>query len=345
MSILTSKENSIYTIAEMSANHSGSLDRAIEIVKAAKDSGADCLKIQTYMAESLTIDCDNDYFHINSGMWDGYNLYQLYKEAATPYEWQADIKKECDKIGIDFLSTPFDEVGADFLETLDVKAYKIASFELVHIPLIKHIAKKRKPMIISCGMGTVEEIQDAIDAIVGEGLHKEKITLLKCTSEYPAKTEDMNLLTITDMIERFGTKVGLSDHSIGATAPVTAVALGATVIEKHFCLSRDIKNPDSNFSTEPAEFKEMVEAVNAVNNARGEVRYGPTENEASSVKFRRSIFAVKDIDKGELFTKDNIRIIRPGHGIAPKNYENLIGAKAKNKYERGQPIKYEDISL
>ena len=345
MAILNKNKGGVYTIAEMSANHAGSLGRALEIARAAKESGADCLKIQTYTAEAMTIDCDNEYFIVKGGLWDGYKLYDLYKEAATPYEWQAEIKKECDKIGIDFLSTPFDEAGADFLEELGVDTYKVASFELVHIPLIRHIARKGKPMIVSCGMGELEEIHDAVDAMLGEGLGKEKITLLKCTSEYPANTSEMNLLTIPDMITRFGTRVGLSDHSIGTLAPITAVALGATVIEKHFCLSRSIKNPDSEFSTEPGEFAEMVKAVKAASEARGEAQYGPMRGEKQSTVFRRSIFATSDIAAGETFTKDNIQIIRPGYGIKPKHYEDLIGKASKALYNCGEPIQPNEIEL
>lgn len=338
MSFLHKSNTTVYTIAEMSANHAGSLENALDIVRAAKKSGADCLKIQTYTADSLTIDCDKDYFKIKGGLWDGYTFYDLYEKAATPYEWQASIKAECDQVGIDFLSTPFDEAGADFLESLGVDAYKIASFELTHIPLLRHIAKKGKPMIVSCGMGTVEEIQDAVDVMTSEGLSREQIVLLKCTSEYPAKVSEMNLITIPDMIACLGTRVGLSDHSIGSVASVAAVALGATVIEKHFCLSRKIKNPDSDFSTEPEEFAEMVTAVKDAHAARGGVFYGPTERESESILFRRSVFAVRDMAKGEIFTKDNIQVIRPAYGIKPKYYGGLLGKKCKASYRRGEPI-------
>lgn len=334
--------NGIYTIAEMSANHAGSLDNALKIVRVAKESGADCLKIQTYTADSLTIDCDNEYFRIKGGLWDGYNLYQLYKEAGTPYEWQAQIKAECERVGLDFLSTPFDENGADFLEELGVEAYKVASFELVHIPLIKHIAKKGKPMIVSCGMGSEEEIQEAVDAMTGEGLSKEQIILLKCTSEYPANFEDMNLLTISDM-QKFGCRVGFSDHSMGNIAAVTAVALGACLVEKHFCLSRAIKNPDSEFSMEPYEFTEMVQNVNLAFKARGKMSYSLSETEKSSATFRRSLFAVKDIKKGEIFTTDNVRCIRPGYGMKPKYIDNVLGRAALEFIKKGIPLKFEDI--
>jgi pseudaminic acid synthase len=339
MTLMDKIKNSVYTIAEMSANHAGDIGNALKIVHAAKESGADCLKIQTYTADSLTIDCSNEYFQIkDGGLWDGYALYDLYKKAATPYDWQPMIKAECDKIGIDFLSTPFDEAGADFLEDMGVEAYKTASFELVHIPLIKHIAKKGKPMIVSCGMGSESDIMDAIDAMLGEGLSKEQIILLKCTSEYPAHFEDMNLLTIPDMERKFGCTVGFSDHSMGSAAAVTAVALGARLVEKHFCLSRAIKNPDSDFSVEPHEFSAMVNDVNAAFRARGKISYEPSEREGASTVFRRSLFAVSDIKKGEPFTAQNVRAIRPGFGIKPKFLDDVLRMKAARSIKRGMPL-------
>ncbi|GHU64210.1 N-acetylneuraminic acid synthase [Clostridia bacterium] len=344
MKLLDKIQNGVYTIAEMSANHAGKLENALEIVRAAKKAGADCLKIQTYTADSLTIDCDNEYFKIKGGLWDGYSLYQLYSEAATPYEWQTEIKAECERVGIDFLSTPFDRASVDFLETLGVEAYKVASFELVDIPLIRYIAKQGKPMIVSCGMGSMEEIQDAMDAMLGEGLSRGKIILLKCTSEYPAETKDMNLRTIADMIERFGVIVGLSDHSIGTLAPITAVALGAKVIEKHFCLSRDLKNPDSDFSTEPAEFAEMTNSVRQAYEARGVESYGPGDAEKSNLAYRRSIFAIEDIRMGDIFCNDNTRIIRPGAGLQPKYYDALIGSASKTNYRKGMPILMNEVT-
>jgi pseudaminic acid synthase len=332
-------QNGVYTIAEMSANHAGKLENALEIVHAAKQAGADCLKIQTYTADSITLDCDNEYFKIHAGLWDGYNLYKLYQEAGTPYEWQATIKAECDKIGIDFLSTPFDEAGADFLESLGVEMYKVASFELVHIPLIKHIARKGKPMIVSCGMGSVEEIQEAVDAILGVGLSRDKIILLKCTSEYPATLADMNLATIPELKSRFNTIIGLSDHSLGSLSSIIAVSIGARVVEKHFCLSRKLKNPDSEFSTEPQEFTQLVNDLNDAYAALGSVKFGPSGLEKGQITFRRSIFAVADIAVGERFTKDNIRVIRPGNGLKPKYYDELLEKVSGNSYKRGEPIK------
>ncbi|MCL2819374.1 MAG: pseudaminic acid synthase [Oscillospiraceae bacterium] len=345
MPLVEKLKKGVYIIAEMSANHAGDFENAIKIIHAAKEAGADCLKIQTYTADSLTIDCDNEYFQIKGGLWDGYNLYNLYKEAATPYSWQAEIKAECEKAGLDFLSTPFDENGADFLESLNVDVYKIASFELVHIPLIKHIARKGKPMMVSCGMGSIEEIDDAVDAMIGEGLSREKIVLLKCTSEYPANNKDMNLLTIPDMIKRFKCSAGLSDHTMGSVAPIAAVALGACVIEKHFCLSRAIKNPDSDFSMEPHEYAEMVKGIRAAEKMQGKVIYEPGETEKASLTFRRSIFSTKAIKKGEMFSSENIKVIRPGHGMKPKHYDNIIGKTAKNDIAYGEPLSEELINF
>ena len=255
------KNDQVYVIAEMSANHAGKLENALEIVRKAKQAGADCLKIQTYTADTLTLDCDNEFFRIHGGLWDGYKLYDLYKEAYTPWEWQPTIKAECDRVGIDFLSTPFDRTAADFLEKMECEAYKIASFELVDIPLIEYVASKGKPLIISCGMGSVEEIDDAVKACSGMG--NEQIVLLKCCSEYPANWDDMHLANIPDMKKRFGVPVGLSDHSMGSLAAVVGVSLGACVVEKHVCLSRKVKNPDSEFSMEMDEFAQMVKDVRA----------------------------------------------------------------------------------
>lgn len=331
----------VYTIAEMSANHAGNLDYALKTVEAAKNAGADCLKIQTYTADTMTIDCDNDYFKIKEGLWEGYTLYDLYSEASMPWEWQGKIKEKCDQVGIDFLSTPFDQSSVDFLENLEVEFYKVASFELVDIPLIEYIASKGKPMIISTGMGSVEEIEDAVNACKSQG--NEQIVLLKCTSEYPASYEDMNLLTISDMQKRFGVMIGLSDHSMGSLAPVVAVALGAQVIEKHFCVDRAIKTADSSFSMMPDEFKQMVEDVQNAQKIRGVANYQLSEKEKSNLKFRRSVFTVKDIDKGEYITGENTRVIRPGYGIKPIKYKEVLGKKTNVKIKRGTPIAEEWI--
>lgn len=330
-----------YIIAEMSANHAGSIERAKEIIGAAKDAGADCIKIQTYTAETLTINCDNKYFHIDNGTWEGENLYHLYEKAYTPWEWQAELKQEAEKAEIDFLSTPFDRTSVDFLEGIGIEFYKIASFELVDIPLIEYVASKGKPIILSTGMGTVEEIEEAITAIREQG--NEKIVLLRCASAYPAVSDEMNLVTIQDMMKRFQVPIGLSDHSMGSLAAVTAVALGAKVIEKHFCLSRAIENPDSSFSMEPQEFKKMVEDIRLAEKAVGMVKYGPASQEENSIVFRRSIFAVKDIEAGEKITAENVRIIRPGYGLKPKEYKKVIGMRAKEQISYGEPLSYEKL--
>ena len=333
------KDKKTYMIAEMSANHAGSFERAKDIIYAAKYAGADCIKIQTYTADTLTIDCNNEYFHIDNGTWRGDTLYNLYKKAYTPWEWQADLKEEADKIGIDFLSTPFDNTSVDFLDKIGIEFYKIASFELVDIPLIEYVASKGKPIIMSTGMGTLGEIEEAVNAIKRQG--NNQIYLLKCSSAYPAISENMNLNTMVNMKQTFGVPVGLSDHSMGSIGAVTAVAMGASIIEKHFCISRDIENPDSSFSMEKDEFKKMVDDIRNVEKAKGYIRYGVTDEERDSIIFRKSIFVVKDIKKGEEITKDNVRVIRPGYGLQPKYYNNILGKKALEDIERGTPFSFD----
>lgn len=333
------KKGEVYIIAEMSANHGGDIENALEIVRLAAEAGADCVKIQTYTADTITIDCDKEYFQIHGGLWDGYKLYDLYQNAGTPWEWHEAIKIECEKCGVDFLSTPFDDSSVDFLEQIGVEAYKIASFELVDIPLIEYTASKGKPMIISCGMGSVEEIQDALDAC--NRMNNSEIILLKCCSEYPAPWADMHLANIPDMQDRYGIPVGLSDHSMGSLGAVVGVALGACVIEKHVCLS-GVESADSNFSMPLKEFSQMVKDVrNAKLIARGP-DYSLTEGEKASKVFRRSLFAVKDIKKGEMFTVDNIRSIRPSHGLKPKFYASIIGKVATRDISFGEPLLDED---
>lgn len=324
-----------YIIAEMSANHAGSIKRAKEIIHAAGKAGANCIKIQTYIPDTITIDCDNEYFHIANGTWKDEKLYDLYKKAYTPWEWQAELKEEAENIGIDFLSTPFDKTAVDFLEELDMGAYKIASFELVDIPLIEYVASKKKPIIMSTGMGSLEEIEEAVAAV---RKYHNQITLLKCSSAYPAVSDEMNLATMVDLKEKFGCSVGLSDHSMGAIGAVAAVAMGAEIIEKHFCLSRGVDNPDSSFSMEPQEFADMVQNIRIVEKAKGEVHYGPTEQEKDNIVFRKSIFAVQDIKKGELLSEENIRVIRPGYGMKPKYLSDVLGKEALCDVSRGTPI-------
>jgi len=328
-----------YIIAEMSANHAGDLNRAKEIIREAAKAGADCIKIQTYTPDTLTIDCSNEFFTVKNGTWEGENLYSLYGKAYTPWEWQKELKEEADRVGIDFLSTPFDTTAVDFLEEIGLEFYKIASFEIVDLPLLRYVASKQKPMIISTGMATKEEIKEALEAVYSTG--NRKVALLKCSSAYPADPKDMHLSTIRDLKERFQVPVGLSDHSMGHFSASVAVSMGAKIIEKHFCLGREIENPDASFSMTPAEFKEMTEAIRQIECAMGEVSYGPSKQEESSVVFRRSIFAIKDMKAGEYPTADSIRIIRPGYGAKPKYFDCLCGLRLKKDVAYGEPMTFD----
>lgn len=331
----------VYMIAEMSANHAGSLERAKEIIHAAKESGADCIKIQTYTPDTLTIDCTNQYFQVKNGTWEGENLYSLYGKAYTPWEWQGILKEEADRAGIDFLSTPFDATSVDFLEELGLDFYKIASFEMVDLPLVEYVASRGKPVILSTGMGTLEEIREAVETVYSTGNHQ--LALLKCSSAYPADPAGMNLCTIRDLQERFRIPIGLSDHSMGSLSAVTSVALGARIIEKHFCISREVENPDASFSMTPEEYRAMVQEVRKAEAALGKPFYGVTPEEESSVVFRRSVFAVKDIAKGEELTGENTRIIRPGYGLKPKYHRDILGMHADRDLKRGTPITFEAL--
>ncbi len=327
----------VYVIAELSANHNQKLDQALELVRTAKEAGADAVKLQTYRPDTITIDSDKECFRVGGGtLWDGRTLYDLYKEAHTPWEWHPKLKKAADGLGIDLFSSPFDPTAVDFLAEMGIPAYKVASFEIVDIPLIEKIARTGKPMILSTGMATFAEIEEAVKAAVGAGA--EEIALLKCTSAYPAPPESMNLRTIPHMAEAFGRVTGLSDHSLGIAAPAAAVALGACIIEKHLTLSRDFAGPDAAFSLEPDEFKAMVRAVRRAEKALGKIRYGPTEHQMAGLAFRRSLFAVRDIEKGEAFTTENVRSIRPGHGLEPKFLPRLLGSRAAVDIERGTPL-------
>lgn len=335
--------NKVYIIAEMSANHCGDMNLAKQIIKTAKEIGADAIKVQTYTADTITINCQNDEFKIKDkdSLWSGENLYSLYKKAYTPWEWQGELKKYADEVGIDFFSTPFDYSAVDFLESIKVCRYKIASFEAIDYPLIKYAASKGKPMIISVGISSFEEIQEAINACKSVG--NNDITILKCTSAYPAKLEDMNLNTIKDMVEQFGSqgvKIGLSDHSMSIVPPITAVALGARVIEKHFTLDRALGGADSGFSLNKEEFAAMVKAVRDSEKTLGKVDY--TINE-SNRRFARSLYAVKDIKKGEKFTSKNIRSIRPSNGLHPKYYEDILGKSAKCNIVFGTPMEWKMV--
>lgn len=333
--------NPAYLIAEMSANHAGDMGRALEIIHAAKESGADCIKIQTYTPDTITMNCNNEFFTLGSGTWKGENLYELYGKAYTPWEWQGRLKEEADKIGIDFFSTPFDKTAVDFLEELMVDFYKIASFEVVDIPLLKAVAATQKPIIMSVGMATTEEIEEAMEAIYSMG--NKQLAILKCSSVYPAIPDTMNLKTLQDMKERFGVPVGLSDHSMGNIAAVTAVALGANIIEKHFCLSRDIENPDVSFSMEPQEFAEMVKNIRLAEKAMGKVSYELSAAEKESRNTRKSIFVSADIKKGEILTPENIRVVRPAYGMEPKYYEMVLGKKVKEDLKFGTPLSFDVI--
>lgn len=330
-----------YIIAEMSANHAGDISRAIEIIHAAKEAGADCIKIQTYTPDTLTIDSDEKYFLISEGTWKGENLYKLYGKAYTPWDWQARLKSEAEKVGLDFLSTPFDKTSVDFLEELNVDFYKIASFELVDIPLIKYVASKGKPIIMSTGMATLGEIEEAVETVSSAG--NSNLCLLRCSSAYPAVPDDMNLKTIKHLEETFGLPVGLSDHTLGSVTAVTAVALGAKIIEKHFCLSRKIKNPDSSFSMEPEEFKQMVDDIRTAEKSMGIISYKITQSEKNSLVFRKSIFIVADIKAGEIFNEKNIRVIRPGYGLHPRYYEDVLGKKAVKDLKKGTPLSWDVV--
>ncbi len=327
--------NSSYIIAEMSANHAGSIDHAKEIIHAAKEAGADCVKIQTYTADTITMNCHNEYFHIDNGTWEGENLYSLYQKAYTPWEWQAELYDTAKKVGIDFFSTPFDFTAVDFLEEIGMEFYKIASFELVDIPLIDYVAQKRKPIIMSTGMASLGEIEEAVKTV---RKYDCPLALLKCSSAYPAIPDSMNLKTIPNMKEVFNLPVGLSDHSMGSIAAVTAVALGANIIEKHFCISREIENPDSSFSMEPKEFAEMVKNIRDAERAIGKICYEVTESEMSNRDFRKSLFVAKTIKKGDKLTPENIRIIRPAQGMEPKYYYDVLGKIALEDIDAGTPL-------
>jgi len=333
----------VYIVAEMSGNHNQHFEEAVRILQFAKDSGADAVKLQTYTPDTLTINSDRDYFRVGRGtIWDGRNLYDLYQEAYTPWEWQPKLKKVADDLGLGLFSTPFDRTAVDFLQDMVVPAYKIASFEVVDLPLIRRIAKTGKPIIMSTGMATLAEIEDALHAIRDAG--GQQLALLKCTSAYPASPEEMNLRTIPHLADAFAVPAGLSDHTLGIAVPVAAIALGACIVEKHFTLSRSIPGPDSTFSLEPHEFKAMVEAIRMVEKALGRVHYGVSEQEEKSRVFRRSLFVVKDIATGETFSEDNVRSIRPGHGLPPKHLNEVLGRKAALDIKRGTPLRWSDIA-
>lgn len=327
-------DNKVFVIAELSANHNNDLETALKTVEAAAESGADAIKIQTYTADSLALDVNNEYFGPKKeGLWKGIRPYDLYKAASLPYEWHSILQQKAAEVGLVFFSSPFDLEGVDFLESLNVPMYKIASFEITDTPLISYAASKNKPMIISTGVAELEDIELAIKACHDAG--NEDITLLKCTSQYPAQVKDANLKTMVDMRDRFNVKVGLSDHTMGYIVPVTAVSLGAKVVEKHFILDRSIGGADSSFSMQPDEFKLMVDNIRLVESALGTVEYSKTESDKYK---RRSLFATEDIQVGDTFTSQNIRSLRPGVGLHPKLYNTLIGSKSEKDYKKGDPL-------
>lgn len=326
-----------FIIAEMSGNHNQDIGRAFKIIDAAVEAGVDAVKMQTYTADTLTIDCDNKYFQVKvNDSWKGQTLYELYKKAYTPWEWQKQLKEYGEKKGILVFSSPFDETAVDFLESLNVSLYKVASFEIVDLELLKKIGSTHKPVIISRGMASLEEIGQAISVLKEAGASQ--VAVLHCVSSYPAMAEQMNLVTIPDIAKRFNVISGLSDHSLGIVAAITSVALGASIVEKHFTLARAEGGPDSAFSLEPFEMKQLVESIREVELAKGEPTYISGAKEAENIVFRRSLFVVKDIKKGEKFTKENVRCIRPGYGLAPKYLPEILGKDSREDIFRGTPI-------
>ena len=331
-----------FIIAELSANHGNDINIAKKTIFAAKEAGADAIKIQTFTPDTITLNCDSEFFRVKGGTaWDGRTLYDLYEEGYMPWEWQKELMEYANSIGLIFFSTPFDKTAVDFLEDLDVPVYKVASFEIMDIPLIEYIASKGKPMIISTGVASLSDIEEAVNACKRMG--NDQIILLKCTSSYPAKIEDANLNTIPNMKETFGVEVGLSDHTLGITVPVVSVALGAKVIEKHFILDKSIGGPDASFSLEPHEFKQMVDSVREAENSLGKVDYRMSEKKKNSRLLGRSLFVVKDIKVGEIFTEENVRSIRPGYGLAPKYFNEIINREAVTDIKRGTPLSWDKV--
>jgi pseudaminic acid synthase len=340
---LISNQSPVFIIAELSANHNGSLETALETIRAAKRAGADCIKLQTYTADTITIDSRNDDFLIKGTIWEGRNLYELYQDAFTPWEWHRALFEEAEKQGLICFSSPFDKTSVDFLENLNVPAYKIASFEITDIPLIEYVASKGKPIILSTGIATMEDIELALQACRRMG--NTEIALLKCTSSYPAPIEEANMAMVKDFAERFGVTVGISDHTMGVTVPVVATCFGAKIIEKHFILDRTIGGPDASFSMSEQEFAEMVEAVREAEKAIGVVDYTLTKKQAKGKDFCRSLYVVQDIKKGEVVTEENVRSIRPGFGLHPQYYEIILGNKVKKNLFKGDRILLENILL
>ena len=329
----------VFCIAELSANHGGDFERAVKIVKAASEAGADAVKLQTYTADTITLDSDKKCFRIAGGtLWDGRTLHNLYGEAFTPWEWQPKLKEVADDLGLVLFSSAFDDTAVDFLEQMNVPAHKLASFELVDIGLIEKMARTGKPLIMSTGMATASEIDEAVQTARRAGASQ--IALLKCTSAYPAPPQEANLRTIPELARRFDCPAGLSDHTMGIAVPVAAVALGACIVEKHMCLSRADGGPDSAFSLEPREFKAMVDSVRVAERALGSVRFGHGEREAGGLQFRRSLFVIENVKRGDVFTKSNVRSIRPADGLHPRHLDEVLGQRASCDIERGTPLQW-----
>lgn len=334
--------NETYLIAELSANHGNDLDTAIETIRAAAACGADAIKVQTFTADTITLDCDNEYFQIkHETIWDGTTLHKLYEETSMPWEWHAPLQKVTNELGMDFFSTPFDFTAVDFLEGLNVPVYKIASLEINDIPLLEYVASKGKPILISTGIASLADIEEAVSACKKAG--NEDIVLLKCTSSYPTPYEEVNLLTIPNLSATFGVTAGLSDHTMGHVVPLGAVALGAKVIEKHFILNRDVPSADASFSMLPSEFQLMAESVRILEKALGGITYELSEKTKKSKEFSRSLFITKDVKSGEVFTHDNLRSIRPGYGMHTRYLKNIIGKVASRDITKGTPMKQEFV--
>lgn len=332
-----SSSDPVYIVAELSANHCQNFEQAVKLIKAAKEAGADAVKLQTYTPETMTVKNKREEFYLKNGtLWDGQHLYDLYARAHLPWDWLPELKIIAEETGLDFFSTAFDPTAVDFLEKIGVPIHKIASFEIVDLPLIEKMAKTGKPIIISTGMSTLGEIEEAVEAARRAGA--KQIILLKCTSAYPSLPEDMNLYTIPHLSEAFNLPVGLSDHTLGIAVPVAAVALEACIIEKHFTLSRAVQSPDSAFSLEPQEFKEMVDAVHTAKKALGKVSYGAGKEELKNKVFRRSLYVVKDVKAGEEFTAENIRSIRPSFGLHPRHLKDILGRQATQDISAGTPL-------
>lgn len=331
--------NPTFVVAEMSGNHNQDINRAFKIIDEAAEAGVDAIKLQTYTPDTITIDCDKEYFQVKvNDAWKGQTLYSLYQTSYTPWEWQPKLKEYAETKGLIFFSTPFDETAVDFLEGLNVSLYKVASFEVVDLELLKKIGSTKKPVIMSRGMASLEEIELAIKTLKDAGASQ--IAVLHCVSSYPAIPEQMNLATIPDLVKRFNIISGLSDHTLGTTVPIAATVLGASIIEKHFTLCRADGGHDASFSLEPQELKQMVKAIGEAEQAVGRPTYDLGKKEAENIVFRRSIFVVKDIQNGEIMTRENIRVIRPGYGLAPKELNKIIGKKAAQDVERGEPLSW-----